>query len=163
MIEHALAAVVSINPNIPGVSNVSSAGPAGWIKSFYLFALLFSGVLAFGAMIFGAFKAATSAGNASKISEGRSWIWSSLIGLLLLAAAYLILNTVNPNLTQLQNPNLSNGGSITQLGPAPQLTSTAPPNTCGGSTPGSCPTGLSCQVITGSMVNGRFVGTYGCQ
>jgi len=103
----AVAHAVTINPNIPGISNVSTAGPAGWIKGFYNFALLAAGILAFGAAVFGGFKYATSAGDASKQSEGRAWIWSALLGILLLAGAYIILQTVNPNLVKLQNPTLS--------------------------------------------------------
>lgn len=99
--------LVSISPNIPGVTNVSTNGPAGWVSSFYLFMLLISGILAFAAMIYGGFRYATSAGNASKQNEGRAFIWSALIGLLLLAAAYLLLKTINPNLVILQNPTLT--------------------------------------------------------
>lgn len=103
----ALADTVTINPNIPGLSNISTVGPAGWIVAFYKFALIFSGILAFGAIVFGGFKYATSAGNAHSQEEGRAWIWSALIGILLLAAAWLILHTINPSLTNLQNPTLS--------------------------------------------------------
>ena len=101
------AAGVTINPNLPGITNVSTAGPAGWVASFYSFALIISGILAFGAAVYGGVLYATSAGNASKQSEGRSWIWSALIGLLLLGGAYIILKTINPNLVKLQNPALS--------------------------------------------------------
>jgi hypothetical protein len=103
-----LADTISINPNIPGMQNVSTAGPAGWVANFYTFALIISGILAFGAIVYGGVKYATSAGNASSQSEGRSWIWSALLGLLLLACAYLILRTINPNLVSLQNPGLNN-------------------------------------------------------
>ncbi|MDE2018924.1 MAG: hypothetical protein KGJ13_01105, partial [Patescibacteria group bacterium] len=48
-----------------------------------------------------------SAGNPSAVSEGRKYIWSSLLGILLLAGAYIILNTVNPNLLNLNLPTLS--------------------------------------------------------
>lgn len=98
---------ISINPNIPGVNNVSTAGPAGWIASFYKLALIIAGILAFGSVVYGGFLYATSAGNASKQSDGRSWILSALIGLLLLGGAYIILQTVSPNLVKLQNPKLS--------------------------------------------------------
>lgn len=101
------AANFSVSPNLPGISNVSTAGPAGWIRGFYNFALIISGILAFGAVVYGGIKYATSAGNASSQSEGRAWIWSALLGLLLLGAAYIILKTINPNLVNLQNPNLS--------------------------------------------------------
>jgi hypothetical protein len=101
------ATTISISPNIPGLTNVSTAGPAGWVAGFYKFALIFAGILAFGSIVYGGFKYATSEGNASKQAEGRSWIWSALIGLLLLAGAWLILYTINPNLVKLQNPTLS--------------------------------------------------------
>src|SRR5665213_1497883 len=97
LISKAQAAAITINPNLPGVTNVSTAGPAGWVASFYNFALIISGILAFGAIVFGGFKYATSAGNPTGQSEGRAWIWSALLGLLLLGAAYLILQTINPN------------------------------------------------------------------
>jgi hypothetical protein len=100
-------ATISISPNIPGINNVSTAGPCGWIVGFYYFALLFAGILAFGSIVYGGFKYSTSAGNASKQSEGRSWIWSALIGMLLLAGAYLILYTINPSLTKCSLPTLS--------------------------------------------------------
>jgi len=100
-------ATITINPNIPGVYNVSTVGPCGWIVNFYTFALIIAGILAFGAIVYGGFKYATSAGNASKQSEGRSWIWAALIGVLLLGGAYLILYTINPNLVKCSLPMLS--------------------------------------------------------
>ena len=106
-ISEARAAAITINPNLPGVTNASASGPAGWVASFYNFALIISGILAFGAVVYGGFKYATSAGNPAGQSEGRSWIWSALLGLLLLGGAYLILQTINPNLVKLQNPNLN--------------------------------------------------------
>lgn len=108
---HLLATAISINPNLPGVTNVSQSGPAGWVVSFYNFALIISGILAFGAVVYGGILYATSAGNASKQAEGRSWIMSALIGILLLAAAYLILKTINPNLVNLKIAPLSTTSS----------------------------------------------------
>jgi hypothetical protein len=102
-----IATTISISSAIPGVTNVSTTGPAGWVSSFYTFALLISGILAFGAIVFGGVKYAISAGNPSKQSEGRSWIWGALIGLLLLGIAWLILHTINPNLTKLEIAPLS--------------------------------------------------------
>ena len=106
LISRALAATVTISPAIPGFQDVSTTGPADWIKNFYLFALFFSGILAFGAIVFGGFKYATSTGNAHNQEEARAWIRSALLGILFLAAAYAILKTINPNLVSLQNPPL---------------------------------------------------------
>jgi len=103
----AKAADFTVNNSIPGTVDVAQNGPAGFVSNFYEFALLIAGVLAFGAIVFGGFLYATSAGNPSRQSDGRSWITSALIGLLLLAGAWIILNTVNPNLTALTLPALS--------------------------------------------------------
>ncbi len=126
-------ATITINPNIPGMYNISTAGPCGWIVDFYNFALIIAGILAFGAIVYGGVLSATSAGNASKLSEGRSWIWSALIGLLLLGGAYIILYTVNPNLVKCSLPTLSGmavntvggGGTTPPQGP-PSSACTAP-------------------------------------
>jgi hypothetical protein len=150
MINTALAiaqATVSINSNLPGPYSISAAGPCGWIVDFYYTALILAGVLAFGAIVFGGVKYAISAGNPSKQSEGRSWIWGALIGLLLLGAAWLILHTINPNLTQCSLPTLSgvninagigngsNGGGTQITGPG-----------CGG---GLCSTLPNCTPVAG--------------
>jgi hypothetical protein len=103
----ALADTITISPNIPGFQQVSTTGPAGWISNFYTFALILSGILAFGAIVYGGVLYATSAGNPSQQSKGKSWIWSALLGLLLLAGAYIILRTINPNLVNLKINSLS--------------------------------------------------------
>lgn len=104
----ASAHAVSISPAIPGLNTTgANAAPGAFIANFYQYALLISGVLAFGAIVYGGVLHAISAGNPSKQSEGKSWIWSALIGLLLLGGAYIILNTVNPNLVNLNLPMLT--------------------------------------------------------
>ena len=142
--------VITINPALPGISNISSTGPCGWVVDFYNFALLFAGILAFGAIVYGGFLYATSAGNAHKQGEGREWIWSALIGILLLAGAYLILYTINPNLTKCSLPTLSNvavsgGGTTSGGGTSGGGTSN------GGSTSGGTSNGCSgsqCQLLS---------------
>jgi len=110
-------ATVTISPNIPGVSSVSQSDPCGWIVSFYTFAMLFSGILAFGAIVLGGFYYATSAGNPSRQGKGREFITSALLGLLLLAGAYVILYTIDHGLTSCSLPNLASvGGTGTGVG-----------------------------------------------
>jgi len=89
-------------------SSPTAAGcnPGNYINGFYQFALMIGGLLAFGAVVFGGVKYITAAGNPSGQSEGKAWIESALLGLLLLVGAYLILNTINPNLTHLDLPTL---------------------------------------------------------
>ena len=100
---------VTISPAIPGMLTAvtTSTSPGEFVGGFYNFALMIGGVLAFGAIVYGGVLYAASAGNPSKQSEGKEWVKSALLGLLLLAGAYLILYTVNPNLVNLTLPTLS--------------------------------------------------------
>jgi hypothetical protein len=107
LISTASAATITISANLPGsLSTAASASPGAFVKSFYQYALFVSGLLAFGAIVYGGIKYAIARGNPSGETEARAWIWSALLGLLLLAGAYLILYTINPNLVNLSLPNL---------------------------------------------------------
>lgn len=48
----------------------------------------------------------TSAGNSSVIGDAKQRIGGALLGLLLLSMSYTILDTINPNLTTLRQPNV---------------------------------------------------------
>jgi hypothetical protein len=91
----------STNCSTPGAT---SCDPAAYINDFYKFALLVGGILAFGSVVYGGIRYMTSVGNPSGQHEAREWIESALLGLLLLAGAYLILSIINPNLTRLALP-----------------------------------------------------------
>jgi hypothetical protein len=98
---------VTINPNIPGTQTVSATqGPGAFVANFYSFALLIAGILALGAIVYGGIKYAASAGNPSAQSDGKEWVLSAIYGLLLLAGAYIILYTINPNLVNLGSQSL---------------------------------------------------------
>ena len=96
---------ITINSNLPGASPASEGVP-GFVSNFYSFALIAAGILAFGAIVWGGIKYATGRGNPSEESDGKSWITSALLGLLLLAGAYVVLKTINPELLNLQIPGL---------------------------------------------------------
>jgi hypothetical protein len=107
------AATVTISPVLPGsLSGVGSAGPGAFVKNFYQYALFISGILAFGAIVYGGIRYAWARGNPSGETEAKAWIWSALLGLLLLAGAYLILFTVNPNLVNLSLPTLPTAPAV---------------------------------------------------
>jgi hypothetical protein len=142
---YAHAVAISVSSAIPG-TNATSSGPGAYIANFYQLALLAGGIIAFGAIVYGGVLYAVSAGNASKQTEGKEWITSALLGLLLLAGAWLILYTINPNLVNLSLPNLTPlqtaGGSSPQDSAASGYNGTV---YCGGSTSGVCPTaGQTC-------------------
>ena len=103
---------LSVSGSLPGMT-ANPANPGSYIQSFYALALMLGGVLAFGAVVYGGILYAASAGNSSKQSEGKEWIFSALTGLLLLAGAWLVLNTINPDLTNVAFPSLSNLSATT--------------------------------------------------
>lgn len=131
---------VSINAAIPGMSTGTSTPPGGYVLGFYNFTLMIGGVLALGAIVYGGILYAASAGNPSKQSEGREWIKSALIGLLLLAGAYLVLYTINPDLVKLNLPSLTSINTALVTGSQ-------------GSTGSACTDGHSCG--SDSCVNGQ--------
>jgi hypothetical protein len=81
----------------------------------YRWGILFGGLAAFVALIIGGFKYLTSIGDPNKMREAREWIISALVGLILIIFSFVILNTLNPDLTTLTTPttqvgNLAYGG-----------------------------------------------------
>ncbi len=77
------------------------------ISQIYMWALGAAAVLAVLMIILGGYYVMTSSGNAAQATKGKEYIYSSLIGLALLLASYLILSTINPDLTNF-NVNIDN-------------------------------------------------------
>jgi hypothetical protein len=96
--------LVKINPNIP--PGTSANDPGGIVASFYQFALIFSGVLAFAVIVYAGIRYTLAAGNPSGQSDAKQWIYSALIGLLLLAGGGIILNIVNEDIFKFDNGTL---------------------------------------------------------
>lgn len=93
---------VTVNTDIPGIPSSLDPvkGPCQVIFGFYNFAMALGAVLALGAITYGGVKYTFAAGNPSGQSEGKAWVRDALLGLLLLAGAYTILNIINPDITQ---------------------------------------------------------------
>lgn len=86
--------------------------PGAIVQNFYDLALMVGGLLAFGAIVFGAIKYTLAAGNPSGQHEGKEWITQALLGLLLLVGATLVLKVINPDLITLKLPDLDRLTSI---------------------------------------------------
>ena len=74
---------------------------------YFNFAFMLAGVLAFGAIVWGAFKYIIAAGNPSGQSDARDQVLQAIIGLLLLVGAGLILRTIDPKLASIELGRLS--------------------------------------------------------
>ncbi len=83
------------------------------ISKIYIWSLGIAGLLALLMTVIGGYSYMTAAGNAERAQKGTEMIWGAIIGLALLFGAYLLLNTINPNLTNFSVR------SVTSLFPAP--------------------------------------------
>lgn len=108
-------AQTSVNLQYPEFTQAS--GPADFINKAYNWSLGIAGTLAVIMIVYGGIKYAVSAGNVAQQSDAKSIITSAIWGMVLLAGAYLILYTINPNLV-----DLSKNEPV--LAPIPAATST---------------------------------------
>lgn len=85
----------------------SGAGGGGslplCINQIYVWSLGLSALLAMLMMVLGGYMVMTAAGNAQQSTTGKEMIWSSIVGMGILFAAFLILNTINPDLVDFSN------------------------------------------------------------
>ena len=105
----AVRVAFAVDYSLPVIKDAqpSSAGPAGWVANLYQFSLMAAGILGFGAIVYAGFRYTLQAGNPSAQGDAKDQITQALLGLLLLLGAYLILNTINPNLTKLEIKGLT--------------------------------------------------------
>ncbi len=87
-------------PNDDGI--ISSDLLSKYIKAIYQYGLSIAGILA-AVIIMGAGVIwLTSGGDSGKINQAKQYIIGSIVGVFLLFGAYIILNTINPNLIELK-------------------------------------------------------------
>ena len=90
----------------PGQLPVGQELPS-YINYLFIFGLGLIAVLALGQMMFGGIQYILAAGNVAKHEEAKDTIQQALLGLGLLLASYLLLRTINPDLVNLKNPDLT--------------------------------------------------------
>ena len=87
------AQATNTNPCTGATGNIGKC-----VSQIYLWSLGLSGLLAVAMSVFGGYLVMTARGNGEQASRGKSFIYSSLVGLFLLMGAYLLLNTINTDL-----------------------------------------------------------------
>ena len=94
-------------PGVPGGQLPAGSEFPSYIRYLFIFGLGLTTITALGAMMFGGIQYILAAGNAAKTEEAKAWIQQALFGLGLLLVSYLLLRTINPDLVNLRNPNLT--------------------------------------------------------
>ncbi len=87
---------------LPGIGTPTSF-PA-YLVGLYELALMSIGIFAMLMILYGGFKYMTSAGNPALMGDAKDAIWSAIFGLILALLSWLILGTVNPELTMIKTP-----------------------------------------------------------
>lgn len=91
---------------VPGVETPTTTRTilTEFIKYIFTFAIVLAGLLAFGSLIYGGIRYLTSAGDPTKMSDGKNQAMAGFLGLIILLSSYLILNTINPQLVLKETP-----------------------------------------------------------
>mgnify|MGYP000689848027 CR=1 FL=1 len=93
-------------PSSPlGTTLTDDSNLTDFIQYFYEWGLFIGGGVTLLALIIGGILYLTSVGNPAKMKEAKDRIFTALTGLVLLFSIYLILNTINPDLTSLTLPS----------------------------------------------------------
>lgn len=92
--------------NLPGFEG-ESGDFATYFKNVYLLALWIVGISALFMLVVGGFLYLSSAGNTSTLGYAKKTIYGALIGLVIALISWLLLNTINADLTNLKLSGLS--------------------------------------------------------
>ena len=96
---------------------------AEYIKAIYTYAVGAVGILATVMLMIGGLRWILAAGNPSSISEAKDIIMASISGMVLVLTSYLVLNQVNPALTDLSK-------NITTIKSVAKIEDAAAPTSC---------------------------------
>jgi len=94
-------------PHLPGAPDLNTAQGqtlSGIVRWVYSFVVGISGLAAFLMILWGGVQWLSSSGNASQMADARSRIQQALLWLVLVLSSYLILQLINPDLTQIVIP-----------------------------------------------------------
>lgn len=94
---------IPIQFKIPGLAGQEVSDLGQYIQAMYKFAVFIGAGLAVLIIMIAGLMYLTSAGT-DRLATAKQWIANALTGLLLVVLSYLILNTVNPDLTRLSLP-----------------------------------------------------------
>lgn len=94
-------------PGIPGNQLPVGQELPSYIRYLFVFGLSLITIMVLGRMIVGGITYILAAGNAAKVEDAKDIIFQALLGFGVLLVSYLFLRTINPDLVNLRNPNLT--------------------------------------------------------
>src|SRR3989344_3380792 len=109
-------------PDLASSNLVPKGDFIGWVQNFYQFSLIAGVFLAVGVITWAGLRYALGAGNPTTQSDARDQILQAILGLTLLFGAYLVLYTIDPELTRLKLPTLTSVSVPAPTGVGPTFT-----------------------------------------
>ncbi len=103
---------INFKPQVEGLtynfnnSDTTTGNIANYIKAIYQYGIGIVGILAAVVLMYGGVLWIVAGGNASQVGEAKAWIGAALTGLILALTSYMILNTINPALVNLQTTSV---------------------------------------------------------
>ena len=97
----ALEVVYPVIPGIPTPKSIATLIP-DYVNYIFRFGIIIIGLIIFGLLVYGGVTYMTSAGNPTMLTEAKGRIIAGFLGGIILLGAYLIFNTINPQLVQLE-------------------------------------------------------------
>lgn len=77
------------------------------VSTIFNFLLLVAGLASFVVIVLGGVRYLTSAGDPSKMGDAKSQIFSAILGIIIIFSSWMVLNTINPHLVDLKEPDFS--------------------------------------------------------
>lgn len=110
-------------PEMKGIKmETIGIGITEYVKYIFNFIIIISGIIAFGALLWGGIRYLTSTGKPEELKKAKKQILAAFLGIIILLCSYLILYTINPQLVLFQIPK----GLVPSF-PTPTLPPAEPP------------------------------------
>lgn len=107
-------------------------GLAVCVQQIYLFSLGFGALLALMMLVLAGYKYMTAEGNASQVESAKESFADAFIGLVIIFAAFILLNLINPDLVRFRDPSKTLSLPAINIGvagtPPPEVNNTTNPN-----------------------------------
>lgn len=107
-----------VYPNIPGttIPETVATGLPAYVNYLFRLSIIIIGFVILGVLVYSGVRYLTSTGDPAKMSDAREGIFSAFLGTVILLSAYLIFNTINPQLTILNLAEVEPLGQIVDAG-----------------------------------------------
>ncbi|MCK4501035.1 hypothetical protein KAU11_11105, partial [Candidatus Babeliales bacterium] len=101
-------------PGIGGEEGLSSDPTLPeYVKYIFRVSLIIVVLSSFAVLIYGGFVFLTSGGSPVARNEGKNWLFSGILGLIIALCSYLILNTINPDILKIRLGDLIESDATT--------------------------------------------------